>query len=112
MLIIVPCQRVLLSVDSSADASLPMLLHTMSISSIYVIQTQESIFTVVAGVLHVGQIDFKGLPDGESCAVQDAAVVATAAHVLGLDAEALTEALITRVRVIPPHHEVSRIPTL
>jgi myosin heavy subunit len=69
---------------------------------------QESIFTVVAGVLHVGQIDFKGLPDGESCAVADAAVVATAAHVLGLDAEALTEALITRVRVIPPHHEASQ----
>jgi myosin heavy subunit len=70
---------------------------------------QESIFTVVAGVLHVGQIDFKGLPDGESCAVADAAVVATAAHVLGLDAEALTEALITRVRVIPPHHEASQL---
>ncbi|KAG5189663.1 P-loop containing nucleoside triphosphate hydrolase protein [Tribonema minus] len=72
---------------------------------------QEAIFQVVAGVLHMGQVDFTALPDGESCEVTASkgpnAAVAVAASVLGLDVEALTQALITRVRVVPPKQETA-----
>ncbi|KAG5189092.1 P-loop containing nucleoside triphosphate hydrolase protein [Tribonema minus] len=70
-----------------------------------------SIFQVVAGVLQIGQVDFTALPDGESCEVAAlgakaaAPPVTTAAKLLGLDVEALRQALITRVRVVPPKQE-------
>lgn len=67
---------------------------------------QADIFRMVAGVLHLGNIDFKALPDGESCDIAEMKAVNTAATVLGLEPKALEKALITRVRVVPPDNQV------
>jgi hypothetical protein len=44
---------------------------------------QMELFQLVAGVLHMGNVDFNGSEDGESSSVRDRAPLATAANLLG-----------------------------
>jgi myosin heavy subunit len=64
-------------------------------------QEQQEIFRVVAGLLHLGNVDFSPTADGEACRVKDMAQINYACTLLGVDAAGLSAALVTRVRQVP-----------
>jgi len=78
-------------------------------------EEQVALFQMVAGVLHLGNVDFESSPDGEESSVRrkfgagnndgevdnGESALDVAAEFLGLAPERLAEALTTRVRQLP-----------
>lgn len=65
---------------------------------------QEQLFSILAALLHLGDVDFNPCPSGgEGCGVgeKSEASLAAAASLLGCDAGALRKAVTTRTRVTP-----------
>ena len=82
-------------------------------------EEQDAFFQLVVACLYLGNVDFDGSEDGESCSLRGAAAadaapegapptpVMLAGALLGLAPEALAEALTTRVRQLPGGKTVS-----
>lgn len=64
---------------------------------------QDDLFQLVAGVLHLGDVDFIASEDGESSTVDQTTLEALqlASKLLGLKSDQVAEAITTRVRQLP-----------
>lgn len=91
--------------DSSQDAKDFQILvdafDTLDISK----EEQKGIFATVAGILHLGNVEF--VAQGESCSIKDRAPLERAARVFQVDPKRLEDRLLTRNIVVQNQNIVS-----
>jgi myosin-5 len=76
-------------------------------------QDQQAVFSIVASVMHLGNIEFVAGPTGEDCTVGNQGTLAIVAELLGVSLEKLSTALLTRTiqtvgeTIVKPLHKVA-----